>query len=115
MRERVRVAGPSVTLGAGRRGSGLGFGGLTLATGAGDGGLGAVGGALIGVGGAALGDNFQAKGTLRSVIENFPLENVRENARRKLAKIEEQENKQKEASQSETDSLSVDIKDIEDQ
>ena len=36
----------------------------------------------------ALDDVFQAKGTLRSVIENFPLESVRADAQRKLERLE---------------------------
>ncbi len=36
----------------------------------------------------ALGDSFQAKGTLKSIIDNFPLEYYRKKAKEKLAKIE---------------------------
>jgi len=36
----------------------------------------------------ALEDYFQAKGTLRSIIENFPLEHIKKQAKEKLKKIE---------------------------
>ncbi|MBX2944137.1 MAG: tetratricopeptide repeat protein [Cyclobacteriaceae bacterium] len=39
----------------------------------------------------AMGDLFQAKGTLKSIIENFPLENIRALAREKLKRIEDNE------------------------
>lgn len=39
----------------------------------------------------ALDDVFQAKGTLRSVVENFPLENVRAEAQRRLDQLEKTE------------------------
>lgn len=39
----------------------------------------------------AMGDLFQAKGTLKSIIENFPLENIRALAREKLKRIEDDE------------------------
>lgn len=39
----------------------------------------------------AMGDLFQAKGTLKSLVENFPLENIRALAREKLKQIEANE------------------------
>ncbi|MEQ8423258.1 MAG: tetratricopeptide repeat protein, partial [Cyclobacteriaceae bacterium] len=39
----------------------------------------------------AMGDLFQAKGTLKSIIENFPLENIKALAREKLKRIEDNE------------------------
>jgi len=39
----------------------------------------------------AMGDLFQAKGTLKSIIDNFPLENIRTLAREKLKRIEDNE------------------------
>lgn len=39
----------------------------------------------------AMGDLFQAKGTLKSIIENFPLQNIRSLASEKLKKIEDNE------------------------
>lgn len=36
----------------------------------------------------AIGDTFQAKGTLKSLVENFPLETVKTEAKNRLAKIE---------------------------
>ncbi|ELR70815.1 TPR repeat protein [Fulvivirga imtechensis AK7] len=61
----------------------------------------------------ALGDFFQAKGTLKSIIENFPLEHIRKKAQSKLTEIEQQEKKKKEEVLSTTDSLTIDIKDID--
>ncbi len=52
----------------------------------------------------AMGDLFQAKGTLKSIIENFPLENIRALAREKLKRIEDDELK-KEKQLKEKDSL----------
>jgi hypothetical protein len=45
----------------------------------------------------AMGDLFQAKATLQSLVEHFPLENVKQEAQRKLKEIEkaELETKQK--------------------
>ena len=44
----------------------------------------------------AMGDSFQAKGTLNSLIDNFPQENIKVIAREKLKKITDEEvNKQK--------------------
>ena len=39
----------------------------------------------------AMGDSFQAKGTLNSLIDNFPQENVKVIAREKLKKITDEE------------------------
>lgn len=52
----------------------------------------------------AMGDLFQAKGTLKSIIENFPLENIRALASEKLKRIEDDE-LQKEKQLKEKDSL----------
>ena len=51
---------------------------------------------------AALEDFFQAKATLQSVIENFPLEYIREEASKKLESLEESE------ARSEAESLALD-------
>ena len=51
---------------------------------------------------AALEDFFQAKATLKSVIENFPLEYIREEASKKLESLEESE------ARSEAESLALD-------
>lgn len=61
----------------------------------------------------ALGDVFQAKGTLRSVIENFPLEHIKQKAKTKLQEIEQTEQKRKVEETTEGDSLTIDIKDID--
>lgn len=61
----------------------------------------------------ALDDLFQAKGTLKSIVDNFPLESIRQKAKGKLAEIELLEKKRSEAAESETDSLSIDIKDVD--
>lgn len=39
----------------------------------------------------ALDDKFQARGTLKSIIENFPLEHIKEQARNKLSQIKKEE------------------------
>ncbi len=52
----------------------------------------------------AMGDLFQAKGTLNSLVENFPLENIKSLAREKLKKIQDAELK-KEQELKKTDSL----------
>ncbi|MEX2336284.1 MAG: tetratricopeptide repeat protein [Fulvivirga sp.] len=61
----------------------------------------------------ALDDVFQAKGTLKSVIENFPLEDVREKARNKLAAIEQMEKEERREQKNESDSLTIDIEDVD--
>ena len=43
----------------------------------------------------AMGESFQAKGTLKSLIDNFPLQSIKDAAREKLKTIEEEERKQK--------------------
>lgn len=53
----------------------------------------------------AIGDLFQAKGTLKSIIENFPLQNIRSMASEKLRRIEENE-LMKEKEMKKKDSLS---------
>jgi TolA-binding protein len=54
----------------------------------------------------AMNDNFQAKATLQSLIENFPQENVKEQARKKLAEIEKTEaDKQKVIEADTTDTI----------
>ena len=50
----------------------------------------------------ALGDKFQAKGTLKSLIENFPKQDVRDLAKEKLRMIEEDELKKKALEKSDT-------------
>lgn len=60
----------------------------------------------------ALNDFFQAKGTLQSLIENFPLEEIKEKARKKLEKVEGLQKQQYEEQDS-TDSLEIDIKEID--
>ena len=58
-----------------------------------------------------LEDYFQAKGTLQSLIDHFPGEDVKEKAREKLREVEELEEKENQQ-EVETDTLEVDIKDI---
>ena len=53
----------------------------------------------------ALGDSFQAKGTLKSIMDNFPLEYYRKKAKEKLAKIEQMDKEKQNASSSSQDSL----------
>lgn len=55
----------------------------------------------------ALGDYFQAKGTLQSIIEKFPLENYKELARKKLKEVEKKEGN-KASSNAESDTLIFD-------
>ncbi|UII31534.1 tetratricopeptide repeat protein [Fulvivirga ulvae] len=62
---------------------------------------------------AALGDYFQAKGTLKSIIENFPLEHIRMKAKAKLIEIEQMQKTKDSSKIDESDSLTIDIKDIE--
>ena len=50
----------------------------------------------------AMGDKFQAKGTLKSLIENFPKQDVRNLAKDKLRVIEEDELKKKALEKSDT-------------
>ncbi len=45
----------------------------------------------------AVGDSFQAKATLRSLIDNFPLDEVKKEATAKLKKMDEEELKKKES------------------
>ena len=52
----------------------------------------------------AMGDSYQAKATLRSLVDNFPLDEVKNQAEAKLKKIDEEELKKK----PKTDSLSND-------
>ena len=56
----------------------------------------------------ALDDLFQAKGTLRSVVENFPLEYTREQAANKLAELEQMEPGAISPENDEFDTLSID-------
>jgi hypothetical protein len=39
----------------------------------------------------AMGDSFNAKASLKSLIQNFPLENIKKAAKEKLSKIDETE------------------------
>ncbi len=50
----------------------------------------------------ATGETFQAKGTLKSLIDNFPLPNIREMAREKLKAIDQDEMKKKAAEKVDT-------------
>jgi TolA-binding protein len=59
----------------------------------------------------ALKDYFQAKGTLQSLIEHFPKENVKARAREKLKEVEKLQQQAAEQKPV-TDSLEVDIKEI---
>ena len=43
----------------------------------------------------AMGDSYQAKATLRSLIDNFPLEEIKGNASAKLKKIDDEELKKR--------------------
>ncbi|TRX51415.1 tetratricopeptide repeat protein [Fulvivirga sp. M361] len=56
-----------------------------------------------------LEDFFQAKGTLNSVIENFPLEHIREQSRQKLRGIEALEAAERKEELNESDTLDIDI------
>lgn len=49
-----------------------------------------------------MGDNFQAKATLQSLIDNFPLATVKDEARRKLKEIEKTEQEQKRQAEADT-------------
>ena len=55
----------------------------------------------------ALEDYFQAKGTLKSVIENFPVEYIRNLAQEKLTEIERLEAEQEQAQGVESDTLVI--------
>ena len=41
----------------------------------------------------AMGEIFQAKGTLKSLIENFPLQHIRDKAKEQLKRMEDVERK----------------------
>jgi len=56
----------------------------------------------------ALDDFFQAKGTLQSIIEKFPLETIKEKARQKLQEIKKLEGRQGADRNTETDTLIFD-------
>ncbi|MCG8384675.1 MAG: tetratricopeptide repeat protein, partial [Cytophagales bacterium] len=56
----------------------------------------------------ALEDFFQAKGTLESVVENFPLEYIREQASDKLAEVQQMESNTVAPEVDEPDTLSID-------
>ena len=60
----------------------------------------------------ALEDYFQARGTLQSLIENFPLDQIKEKARKKLEKIDELQLQETEEQPS-SDTLEIDIKEID--
>ncbi len=49
-----------------------------------------------------MGDSYQAKATLRSLVDNFPLEEVKNQASEKLKKIEEEELKKKQSVKADT-------------
>ncbi|MBL3655701.1 tetratricopeptide repeat protein [Fulvivirga sediminis] len=63
----------------------------------------------------ALKDYFQAKGTLNSIIDNFPLESVKDQAREKLKKVKELDAEEKSKSTEQADSLTIDMKDVDNQ
>ena len=50
----------------------------------------------------AMGDLFQAKGTLKSLIDNFPLQMIKDQANERLKKLEEQDLKKQKTIQSDT-------------
>ncbi len=50
----------------------------------------------------AVGDSYQAKATLRSLVDNFPLEEVKNQAAAKLKKIDEEELKKKQSVKADT-------------
>lgn len=60
----------------------------------------------------ALKDYFQAKGTLQSLIDNFPAPEVKEIARQKLKEVEKLQQEQYEKPSS-SDTLEIDIKEID--
>ena len=53
-------------------------------------------------------DFFQAKGTLESVVENFPLEYIREQASDKLVEVQQMESNTVAPEVDEPDTLSID-------
>ncbi|MEQ8574035.1 MAG: tetratricopeptide repeat protein, partial [Fulvivirga sp.] len=57
----------------------------------------------------ALGDIFQAKGTLKSIVENFPLEFYKTRAKQKLAEIDKMVSEENSATTNSSDSLINDI------
>lgn len=61
----------------------------------------------------ALDDLFQAKGTLNSIIENFPDEEIKEKAKVKLAEIEAMQKELEDRRESESDSLTIDMESID--
>jgi TolA-binding protein len=50
----------------------------------------------------AMGDRFQTRGTLKSLIENFPLSSVKEEAKARLKKLDDDEAKKKSEAQQDT-------------
>jgi TolA-binding protein len=50
----------------------------------------------------AMGNSFQAKGTLKSLIDNFPKQEIRDMAKEKLKVIESEEIKKKTVEKSDT-------------
>jgi tetratricopeptide (TPR) repeat protein len=56
----------------------------------------------------ALGDIFQAKGTLKSIVENFPLEFYKTKAKQKLAEIDKMVSEENSATTNSSDSLTND-------
>ncbi|UII19205.1 tetratricopeptide repeat protein [Fulvivirga ligni] len=61
----------------------------------------------------AMKDYFQAKGTLNSIIENFPLEDTKQKAREKLKVVNQLVETENKKSQNAGDSLTIDIKDVD--
>lgn len=61
----------------------------------------------------ALEDYFQAKGTLQSLVDNFPGEEIKERARRKIQQVEQLQLQEKSIQDSVSDTLEIDIKDID--
>jgi TolA-binding protein len=50
----------------------------------------------------ALNNVFQAKGTLQSLVDQFPLQNVKEAARKKIAEIDALQTEQQQAEEADT-------------
>src|SRR5258706_5583666 len=50
----------------------------------------------------AMGETFQAKGTLKSLVENFPLQGIKDQAREKLKKLDDEELKKQKQEEQDT-------------
>ncbi len=50
----------------------------------------------------AMGETFQAKGTLKSLVDNFPLQGIKDQAREKLKKLDDEELKKQKQEEQDT-------------